>query len=291
MNEELKRGLRYVEPFVTIVGAWPLGPESATFLKILQPFIAPICFFLVSFSIWPGFYYIFFKERDGKRRLKMILPVFHSMFQLAQYIVVLSKMKNIRMVLDDIRNDWFDTTEENRQFFRECTKVGNKIMSILVIGVMGGGIGFRIILPLLKGRIVLPDNTTIRLLPCPIYLPFINDQVTPYYEIIFTLQALSGICNYTILISTNAIILMISLHMCGLIRILRKKMTDFTEKSIISEMSIQRNIVTIVEHHTKIKIFLSNGQTITEYICFLALANIVFLMCLLGYCVTLVPHD
>ena len=253
MKEELKRGLRYVEPFVTALGAWPLGPDSATFLKILQPFIAPICFFLVSFTTWPGFYYVFFMERNSKRRLKLILPVLHSIFQLAQYIVVLSKMKNIRVALNDIRNDWMHTTEENRQFFRECAKVGNKIISILVIGVWGGGVAFRIMLPLLKGRIVLPDNTTVRLLPCPTYLPFVNEQVTPYYEIIFTLQALGGICNYIVVTSSTAIIMMISLHVCGLIRILRKKMIDLTDKSNINEVTIQRNIITVVEYHTKIK--------------------------------------
>lgn len=253
MKEELKRGLRYVEPFATALGAWPLGPESASFLKILQRFIAPICFFLISFTIWPGFYYVLFKERDNKKRLMLMSPVLHSITQMAQYIVVLSKMWNIRVALNDIKNDWLHTTEENRQFLRECAKVGNKIISILVIGVYGGGIGFRIMLPLLKGRIVLPDNTTVRLLPCPVYLPFVNEQVTPYYEIIFILQALGGICNYTILISTNAIILMISLHLCGLIRILRKKVIDLTKKSNINEVTIQRNIVTVVEHHTKIR--------------------------------------
>ena len=253
MKEELKHGLRYVEPFVTALGAWPLGPDSATFLKILQPFIAIIYIFLVSFTIWPSFYYVVFKERDSKTRLKLISPVLHSMFQLAQYIVVLSKMKNMRVVLNDIRNDWLYTAEENRQFFRENAMVGKKIISILAIAMCSGGIGFRIMLPLLKGRIFLPDNTTVRLLPCPIYLPFVNEQVTPYYEIIFTLQALGGICNYIVVTSSTAIIMMISLHVCGLIRILRKKMIDLTEKSNINEVTIQRNIITVVEYHTKIK--------------------------------------
>ena len=253
MEKELKRGLRYVEPFITALGAWPLGPESASFLKILQRFIVPTCILLISFVIWPGFYFVFFKEKDSKRKLKLISPVVNSMIQLAQYIVVLSNMKNMRVVLNEIRNDWLHTTEENRQFFRENAKVGKKIISIVAVTMYGGGIGFRMILPLLKGRIILPDNTTVRLLPCPVYLPFVNEQVTPYYEIIFILQVLGGICNYTILTGTTAIIMMISLHMCGLIRILRKKLVVLTEKSNINEAAIQRNIVNVVEHHTKIK--------------------------------------
>ncbi|KAK1131440.1 hypothetical protein K0M31_017724 [Melipona bicolor] len=253
LEKELKRDLRYVEPFVTALGAWPLGPESASCLKILQRLIAPICIFLISFTTWPGFYYVFFKEKDSKRKLQLMPPTINSMFQLSQYIVVLTKIKTIRMALNDIRNDWFHTTEENRQFFRENAKVGKKIISILAIIMYCGGIGFRIMLPLLKGRIVLPDNTTVRLLPCPIYLPFVNEQVTPYYEIIFILLALGGICNCTILTSTTAIIMMISLHLCGLIRILRKKMINLTEKSNINEVTIQRNIVIVIEHHTKIK--------------------------------------
>ena len=36
MEKELKGVLKYVEPFVTALDVWPLGPESVSFLKMLQ---------------------------------------------------------------------------------------------------------------------------------------------------------------------------------------------------------------------------------------------------------------
>lgn len=67
------------------------------------------------------------------------------------------------------------------------------------------------------------------------------------------LQLLAGFFIYTVLSGTIGISLMLSLHMCSLLKILRRKMINLADGSIISENIMQEKIVDIVEYQTKIK--------------------------------------
>ncbi|XP_068972016.1 odorant receptor 13a-like [Bombus flavifrons] len=285
IEKDLKQSLRYVEPFIMALGAWPLPTESSLCMKILQRVIRFIIIFLALFFVSPGFYYVFFKEKSNKRKLQIITTYINSFVQLIKYIIILYRMKDIRILSEEIRNDWLHSTEENRRLFRENAKIGERVVFIAAFTLYSGGFCYRTILPLTRSSIVLPNNITIRILPSPTYLPFINEQITPYYEIIFALQVLSGFCIYTVFSGAIGIMMMICLHTCGLIRILMDKLVDLTDKSNTSEEIIQEKITNIVEYHRKIKKFLSNGQQLSEYISFLELFNGAGIVCLIGYAV------
>ncbi|XP_050581920.1 odorant receptor 85b-like [Bombus affinis] len=286
-EKDLKQSLRYVEPLLMVLGAWPLPPESSLCMKIFQRVIPVISIFLALFVICPGFFYIFFKAGGTRRKMELLSAFINSLIQLIKYIIILNSMNDIRTLLREIRNDWLYSTEENRRLFRENAKIGDRVVSIVAITMYCGGLCYRTILPLSRGRITLPNNTTIRLLPSSTYLPFINEQITPYYEIIFVLQVLSGLFIYTVFSGAIGIMMMICLHTCGLIRILTDKLMDLIDKSNTSEEIIQEKVVNIVEYHRKIKKFLSNGQLLSEYISFLELLNGTIIIGLLGYCVIL----
>ena len=236
-----------------VLGAWPLPPESSLCMKIFQRVIPVISIFLALFVICPGFFYIFFKAGGTRRKMELLSAFINSLIQLIKYIIILNSMNDIRTLLREIRNDWLYGTEENRRLFRENAKIGDRVVSIVAITMYCGGLCYRTILPLSRGRITLPNNTTIRLLPSSTYLPFINEQITPYYEIIFVLQVLSGLFIYTVFSGAIGIMMMICLHTCGLIRILTDKLMDLIDKSNTSEEIIQEKIVNIVEYHRKIK--------------------------------------
>ncbi|XP_060817359.1 odorant receptor Or2-like [Bombus pascuorum] len=283
IEKDLKRSLRYVEPFIMAIGAWPLPPQSSLCTKILQWVIRFIIIFLALFFIGPGFYYVFFKEESNKRKLQILTTYMYSLVQLIKYIIILCRMNDIRILLEEIRNDWLHSTEENRQLFRENAKIGDRVVFIVALTMYSGGLCYRIILPLTRSSVVLPNNITIRILPSQTFIPFIDEQITPNYEIIFVLQVTSGICIYTIFSGATGVIMMICLHACSLIRILTNKLVDLTDKSNTSEEIIQEKVVNIVEYHGKIKKFLSNGQLLSEYISFLELCNGTGIACLIGY--------
>ena len=181
----------------------------------------------------------------------MLMPLMSTIAQMTKYTILLRRMKEFNKLLDEIKKDWSTATQENRQIFSAKASIEHKLTTVIAITIYGGGIFYRMILPLSKGRIVLPNNVTIRLLPCPGYFGSLNVQITPNYEIIFTLQILGGFVIYTALCGVKSSCLMLCMHMCGLLRILTNKVMELTSDK--DEKVVQEKIVYIVQYQTRIK--------------------------------------
>lgn len=251
-ERDLKHALKFVYLLLNISGTWPIPVESPFRSKILQWITVFLFLFLQIFVMGPGLLYVMIKEKSHRNQLKQLALVTNCVGQFVKYVVTLNRKYELRMMLDEIREDWLVATEENRRIFRAKAVIGHKVVMIVAFTIYTGGLGYRVVLPLWKGRIPLPDNTTIRVLPCPAYFPFVDVQTTPYYEIIYVCQVLGGFCNYTVLCSTVSIFSMLSLHMCALLNVLSKKLIDLSDGSS-SEEIVQEKIADIVEHQMKLK--------------------------------------
>ncbi|KAG6804449.1 odorant receptor 11 [Apis mellifera caucasica] len=208
---------------------------------------------------------------------------------MAKYTIILQRAKEFSKLLDEIKKDWLLATEENRQIFSERASIEHKLTTVIVVTMYGGGFFYRTILPLSKGKILLPNNMTVRLLPCPSYFGSLNEQATPNYEIIFTLQVLGGFIIYTVLCGTKSACLMLCLHMCGLLKILTNKVMDLTNDS--DEQVVQEKIVHIVEYQTRIKEFLNQLDQFVPAIYLIEVVIQVLIICIIGYCIIMEWED
>ncbi|KOX73695.1 hypothetical protein WN51_13773 [Melipona quadrifasciata] len=253
-EEDLKHSMRLLYPLLKIVGAWPdpvdPAPVSSTILKWGM---ISISYFLQLLLLIPSFMYIFGKETNSRKQVKLLMPHINGLSQLIKYTILLRRMKEFRETMEEIRNDWLTATDENRRIFRENAKVGYKVVLGIAIIMYAGGLCNRTVMPLSKGRIVLPNNVTIRLLSSQSYFIFFDVQRTPNYEIIFTLQVLGGFIIYTILCGTMGVSSLLCMHMCSLLRILANMMSELSEQFDVSENAVQKKIASIVEYRTKIK--------------------------------------
>ncbi|XP_076760949.1 odorant receptor 30a-like [Xylocopa sonorina] len=206
-----------------------------------------------------------------------------------KYTVLLYRTDEFRKVLHEIRDDWFNAMEGNRAIFRTKAKIGQNMVMAMAIIMYTSGICYRT-LPLSKGRIVLPGNTTMRLLPCPSYFVFFNEQASPYYEIIFIMQLLEGMLMYTIFCGTLGAFAVLSLHICSLLVILMNKMIELTNQSDVSEDGVHRKIFDIIECQTKIKRFMNDMNKITQYLCFIEIFVDTCNFCTSGYCLITVQE-
>ncbi|CAL7936671.1 unnamed protein product [Xylocopa violacea] len=282
-EEDLKRSLRSVRPFLRIVGAWP-GPISPPLhSRILNFCLIVISYLMQLLVLIPGLLHIFTKEKIREKQLQKFLPHMTSLGQLFKYTIILCKTSEFREALNKIRDDWLAATDENRLIFIAKAKFGYKLVLTTFCILYTSGVSYRTILPLSIGRIVLPNNTTIRVLPCPSYFVFFDEQVSPYYEIIFVLQILQGMFMYTILCGTVGTIAVLSLHICSLLTILMNKMIELTNTSDTSKDVIKQKIFDVVEYQTHIKRFLNQVQNITSYLCFIEIVNDTCLVCVIGY--------
>ncbi|KOX67234.1 Odorant receptor 43a, partial [Melipona quadrifasciata] len=218
-------------------------------------------------------------------------PQINNLCQLIKYTILFRRMKEFREMMEDIRTSWLNATEENRRIFRRNAKIGSKVVIGIAITMYSGGLSYRIFTPFLSGKVVLPNNVTIRMLSCPGYFVFIDGQVTPNYEIIYVLQIFGGFFTYSAQCATMGVYAMLCLHMCSLMRTLTNKMKELSDQSDMSESAVQEKIADIVEHRTKIKRFSTNLDRIIPSICFFEMIDDTLIVCSLGYCIIMDWED
>lgn len=244
--------LKLVYPLLKILGAWPKSSPSSVLSTILKCCLISICYLIQLMVLIPGILYIFLKEANLGGKIKMFVPHMNGITQVSKYTILLRQIKEFNIILKEVKRDYSLATDKNMWIFTTRAYIGHKMMIAIAIAMYSSGVGYRMILPFLKGRILLPDNTTVRLLPCPGYYMFLNEQVTPNYEIIFTIQVLGGFLNYTTLCGTTGITTMLCLHMCSLLEILINKMNDLTCQSDECETIVRKKLADIVEYQMKI---------------------------------------
>ncbi|XP_012350997.1 odorant receptor 4-like [Apis florea] len=286
VEKDLKQAF-YAQPFLKIIGAWPNAIKSPLSSKIQKWFIISFFLCLQICIVTPCIFEALLKEKNAKRKIHLFMLATNTVNQVFKYVITLNRSSELKIAIREMKNDWLNATPENRYIFITNSKIGQRIMLIIVVTMYASGLGYRMVLPLLKGKIILPNNVTIRLLPCPTYFTFFNELVSPYYEMIFILQLLAGCFIYTVLSGTIGISLMLSLHMCSLLKILSKKLVDLADGSITNENIMQEKFVDIVEYQTKIKRFLNNTELITQYFCFYDISFNTCLICFVGYCIIL----
>ena len=252
-EEDLKYATRFVKPILATIGAWPISSSTSFFLKALQRLGHIFTYFLFFLIMIPTLAYVFLKEKNSKVRLKLMGPIINCSMQFFKYTIIIWRRKEIQEGLHAIRHDWIKATEEERLIFRSKMKIGRRVVLIAAFTMYGGGLCYRTILPLLKGTVITADNITIRPLPCPSYFIIINEQQSPIYEILFVLQVMAGMAIYAVISGTCGISALLVLHACSMLRILVNKIKKLVNKSDMSEVTLQRKIMDIVEYQMKIK--------------------------------------
>ncbi|CAL7936670.1 unnamed protein product [Xylocopa violacea] len=284
VEEDLWRFLRFVQVHLVLLGAWPSFTKTPLYSRILRWCRVVAVIFLQLSIVIPAILYMILKEKNGKRKVTLLLPIVFSMGRAAKYLTILYRMNDFGKTLSAIRKDWSNATEEGQQALRANARTGYKVALMVAICVSSSSLFFRVILPISKGSIVLPNNVTVRLLPCQVYFVFFDVQLSPYFEMVFTLQVCTGIVNCATQTGMVGIFSILCLHICSLVRILIGKMAELTKQSEFSEKVLHEKIVDIVEYQMKIKKFISNVELITQYLCFYEIVDDTCMTCILGYC-------
>ncbi|KOX73696.1 hypothetical protein WN51_13774 [Melipona quadrifasciata] len=252
-EDDLRDSMTVFYSALRISGVWPNRTKSSLSSVILNTCIIFTSYFMQLATLVPSVLYAFAKEKNARRRIKLLTPQINNLCQLIKYTILFRRMKEFREMMEDIRTSWLNATEENRRIFRRNAKIGSKVVIGIAITMYSGGLSYRIFTPFLSGKVVLPNNVTIRMLSCPGYFVFIDGQVTPNYEIIYVLQIFGGFFTYSAQCATMGVYAMLCLHMCSLMRTLTNKMKELSDQSDMSESAVQEKIADIVEHRTKIK--------------------------------------
>lgn len=252
-EESLKHTVWFAYPLLRLIGCWPNSGRSSLLSKIFRTCTIVASYILQLAVVVPGTLNIFLKEHRGRRKLMLLIPQMNGLSQLCKYTLLLRRRNEIGKILDEIKGNLSSATEEDHEIYHAKANIGHRLLLVVACTIYCGGLGYRMIIPLSKGRILLPNNSTIRLLPCPSYFVFYDEQTTPIYEIIFVMQILGGFFNYSTLCASMGTCTMFCLHVSSMLKILAIKMVDLSKQSGTNENVVQRKIVDIVEYQSNLK--------------------------------------
>ncbi|CAD1472387.1 unnamed protein product [Heterotrigona itama] len=122
------------------------------------------------------------------RYLIIVIAISNNPMKVTAANIIQLSLITFTNFLDDLRNDWLNATEEDQWIYKARATNGHRLMMSFMILLHTGGTSLRTITPFLRDKIILPNNTTIRFLPCSGYF-FFNEQLSPNYEIIFFTQS------------------------------------------------------------------------------------------------------
>lgn len=248
------RTVHVTRAVLNLIGVWPSRNDPSTLNIAWTRTLRFLCQALLYFILVPGMLKIFLKESNARRRLKMIGPMCNCLMAVLKHLVLICRDNCIKDCIRHIEEDWRQVNlAEDRRIMSGNSRVGRGLAILCVAFVYGSGFSYRTIVPLSRGVVVTPQNVTIRPMGFDGYYVLVDPQKTPAYEIIFTIQFLSGFVQYSVTSGACSLAALLVLHACGQLKILITKMEDLTRITNYPERNIGRKLAAVVKQHVRIK--------------------------------------
>lgn len=237
-----------------MIGVWPISNYASNVEKVATCLQKIICYFLFAFIIIPGLLRVFLKETEFKRRIRLLAPILNCWMGCLKYSLFVYHADKIQSCLKEVWQDWNDTSDWNdRKAMLTKAKIGRKFAILSSLFMYVGGLSYRTLVPLSKGRMLSPMNITVRALSCPSYFIKFDGEVSPAYEIVFTLQFFAGLITYSVRVGALGLVAFFVMHICGQLGVLINKLQRLNDMAKPNDQSVAISLAAIVEHQIKIK--------------------------------------
>lgn len=239
---------------LSLLGVWPSLNKKISIGKKIWKFLLILVSYILLYGVLiPGVLFWLIEQRT-RVRIQTIPLILYGFMASGKYSCLIFRQREIRRCLKHIEEDWkFVTNMDARDAMIESAKTGRRLVALCAAFMYGSGLSFRSILPLSKGKIVTPQNITIKPLPCPAYFFSFDIQVSPAYEMIFAMQFLSGIVTYSITIGICGLAAVFVMHACGQLKILVDLMKNVVEEQWQEKQEVDRKLAKMVEHQIRIR--------------------------------------
>ncbi|XP_032669662.1 odorant receptor 13a-like [Odontomachus brunneus] len=283
-ENDLNYAIQVTRVILRIIGLWPISKVASNAEKIVIRVLNVSCYLLFAFILVPGLLLIFLKERDMRRRVRLLGPLLNCWIGCVKYSLLVYNAKEIQTCLQQMRKDWQNITDwDDRKVMLSKAKVGRKLVILSAAFMYIGGLSYRTLVPLSKGRMLTPMNTTVRALACPSYFLKFDEQASPAYEIVFTLQFFAGLVTYSVTCGVAGLAAFLIMHVCGQLAILIRKFQRLNDMPEPKDRVVAMLLADIVEHQIKVKSFLKQIEEAMRYVWLAEILGSTLLLCLVGF--------
>lgn len=257
-NERYQDDVMYITQVtrnvLSVLGVWPsLAGERSVGGRISRTLLIIISWILLYCVLIPGLLFWLLEKRTRVKIQTMPLLLYGFM-AIGKYGNLIFREKQIKRCLKHIEEDWKNVMNMDvRNAMIESAKTGRRLVILCGAFMYGSGISFRSILPLSKGKIVTPQNITIKPLPCPGYFFSFDAQVSPTYEIIFAMQFFSGLVTFSITTGVCGLTAVFVMHACGQLKILMNLMRNLVEQQWHEKHEVDKKLAQMVEYQIRVR--------------------------------------
>ncbi|XP_076237704.1 odorant receptor 13a-like [Calliopsis andreniformis] len=262
------------------IGIWPLVYSRTSRLeKIVSIALLTACSFVLLFSIIPPGRYILFEEKNIYKKMKLMGSFGFCLSSTIKYFYLVLKSAALERCLVHVEKDWKTVEDSNhRTIMLRQGSISRNLIGLCAVFLYTGGMSYHTMMPFLsKARI--KGNTTQKPLIYPGYDAFFDTQISPTYEIIFSIHCFCGFIKYSVTTGAYSLCTIFITHICGQIQIQVARLNDLTRKKEKSHDPLG----IVIRNHVKILRLSKNVEEAMREICLTEIMEGTLIICLLEY--------
>ncbi|XP_032689609.1 odorant receptor 13a-like [Odontomachus brunneus] len=286
-QNDIKNSLQLTRNILSLIGVWPNFDGKRSACEKIKKFLRiSILNAILYFGLVPSTLYWIFEKRFFVR-IRLIPLLIYGLMSLIKYYGLINQEDHIKHCVKFLEEDWkYIDNAGARNAMLKFTRIGKRLAAISAIFLYSSGLAFRTLIPLSRGKIVTPQNITIRPLPYPTYFFSFDDQCNLiYYTLVYALHTLAGVIIMSIATSIYGLIIAFVMHACGQLKILVNLLEVFVEKEQQDGLEVNKKLGVIVEHQIRIRSFLQLVERTLHFMIFIEILGGTIIICTVCYCI------
>ncbi|XP_076760942.1 odorant receptor 82a-like [Xylocopa sonorina] len=267
------------------IGVWPNSSKSSLLGRCFYWLISIVCYGSISFELISSFMFLVLETENNQDRIKLIGPLIFVVVSLIKYHLLVIHGGDIRECVECIEWDWRNTRYlEDRNVMVVYANYGKKLVTICTFFVYSSFAFYYLIRPVCAGKTVIEEEN---LTFIPIAFPFskliADARRSPVNEIVYALQAFTGIFIHMITAAACSLAAAFAVHACGQMQVLMIWLEHLVAGRADMSDLVDDRIASIVSQHVRILKFLALTEKALQQISFVEFLGCTINLCLVGY--------
>ncbi|XP_043283191.1 uncharacterized protein [Venturia canescens] len=297
-ENDFNYSIRYIRWLLRILGIWDLiVTEPTRFEKYLSKLILPFASISMITLTLPVCCHIILRPVDHFEMIILLGPITFQTANIIMHLVLVLRSRTLGLCIRHMEKDWRGNIENPKEhdIMKKHVRFSHLSTVACIFFMYASAIAYFLIMPLLSGTRLNAKNETVRPRPFPGTDIFLDVQANVIYELIFTMNFMSGLFHYTVTTVVCILAVVLVSHTCGQIRIVVWNLEDFsnqiTEKTNADDRVIKERIRIIVKKHVRLIKFTITIEEALKEIFLMEVVASTLIICFIEYDIIIVADQ
>jgi len=253
INSNYEDDIRYTVQvhrlILSLIGVWPILRKLRHRETLVRVTIRITCCLLLFFNLIPWISMILIAD-TLIGRLKIFSRLCFFIMVPILYCALILYENRIGECMKHVKEDWRNVQNANdRKIMLKYAKGGRFILIYTMLFLLITNFTFRLS-PIIRNRI---GKVTITPMQRRYYYILFDTQQSPAYEIIVSIDLLTGILLHMVTAAVCGIAALFTMHACGQLQMLAAWLENLSDKQWSRNRTAAQKLATIITHHARIQ--------------------------------------